>query len=83
MEKIDGVSLYGSLLKIHRADIVGGYRIFEKTKLFTANYSGLTFARYCAIYSDLRSSNWLDRKVDYWPRSRSSAMIFPKRQKEF
>jgi len=39
------LSRYGTLLKIQKSDVVAGYQIFEKTKVYNVNYLGLAFAR--------------------------------------
>ena len=45
IEKIEGVSRYGVLLKIHKSEI-SGYRVSEKVKIYKFNFFGLTFARF-------------------------------------
>jgi hypothetical protein len=46
VEKIDGFSRYGTLLKIQRSDIMSPHPFFDRTKNIMINYLGLTFARY-------------------------------------
>jgi len=40
------VSKYGTLIRIQKSDIVSGFQIFDRTKVFSVNYLGLTIARY-------------------------------------
>ena len=58
IEKIEGVSRYGSLLKIHKSEI-SGYRVTEKTKIFKFNFFGLTFARFRISTMKKVDGNWI------------------------
>lgn len=42
---MEGLSRYGTLLKIQKSDIVAGYSSYDQHKEYTVNYLGLTFAR--------------------------------------
>lgn len=48
IEKIDGVSRYGVLLKINKTEI-SGYKPSENGKVYRLNLFGLTFARFRII----------------------------------
>ena len=46
IDKVEELSRFGTLLKIQKSDVVNGYQVFERTKVYNVNYLGLTFARY-------------------------------------
>jgi hypothetical protein len=54
VEKIEGLSRYGTLLRIQKSDSVTGYQIYERAKVFSVNYLGLTIARYTLLYLGLK-----------------------------
>jgi len=72
IDKIDGLSRYGTLLKIQKSDIVAGYNIYEKTKVFNVNYMGLTFARYYPYDPGFASSTSSKTTANTWLPSRFS-----------
>ena len=65
IEKIEGLSRYGSLLKIHKSEI-SGYKVTEKTKIFKFNFFGLTFARFRISTLKKVEGNWI-ASVEIFP----------------
>lgn len=45
VERIEGVSRFGVLLKINKSEI-SGYKVGESSKIYKFNFFGLTFARF-------------------------------------
>ena len=56
VDSIEGLSRFGTLLKIQKSDVVAGYQVFERTKVYNVNYLGLTFARYFLAHSGSKFS---------------------------
>ena len=56
IEKIEGLSKYGTILKIQRSDIMSPHPFFDRTKSIMINYLGLTFARYLCNKKDSKFS---------------------------
>jgi len=48
VERLEGISRYGVLLKIHKSEI-SGYKISDNSKVYKYNFFGLTFARFRII----------------------------------
>lgn len=46
IEKIEGVSVYGTLLRVQKTYTISKSSLAEKSKENNTNYVGLTFARY-------------------------------------